>query len=51
MAGLVALGVLVAGLVVAVILYSADHWVLGILLGMSAIPIALIAWVAMKERV
>jgi hypothetical protein len=51
MAGLVALGVLIAGLVVAVILYTADHWVIGILLGMSAIPIALVAWVAMKERV
>lgn len=51
MAGLVALGVLVAGIVVGVWLYHVDHWVLGIMVMMAAIPVALISWIAMKERV
>jgi hypothetical protein len=51
MAGLAALGVLIAGLVVGAWLYSVDHWVIGILVAMSGLPIALITWVTMKERV
>jgi hypothetical protein len=51
MAGLAALGVLIAGLVIGALLYQGDHWVLGILVAMSGLPIALVTWVAMKERV
>ena len=51
MAGLAALGVLIAGLVVGAILYQGDHWVLGILVAMAGLPIALVTWVTMKERV
>jgi hypothetical protein len=51
MAGLAALGVLIAGLVVGAILYQGDHWVLGLLVAMAGLPIALVTWVTMKERV
>ena len=51
MAGLAALGVLIAGLVVGAILYQGDHWILGLLIAMAGLPIALITWVTMKERV
>jgi hypothetical protein len=51
MAGLAALGVLIAGLVVGALLYQVDHWVLGILVAMAGLPVALITWVTMKERV
>jgi hypothetical protein len=51
MAGLAALGVLIAGLVVGAILYQGDHWILGLMVAMAGLPIALITWVTMKERV
>jgi hypothetical protein len=51
MAGLAALGVLIAGLVIGAILYQGDHWILGILVAMAGLPVALITWVTMKERV
>jgi hypothetical protein len=51
MAGLAAVGVLIAGLVVGAILYQGDHWVLGLLIAMAGLPIALVTWIAMKERV
>jgi hypothetical protein len=51
MAGLTALGVLIAGLLIGAWLYHVDHWVLGIMVAMAGIPVSLIAWVAMKERV
>jgi hypothetical protein len=51
MAGLAALGVLIAGLVVGGILYQGDHWILGILVAMAGLPVALVTWVAMKDRV
>jgi hypothetical protein len=51
MAGLAALGVLIAGLLVGAWLYSVDHWVIGIMVAMAGLPVALITWVAMKERV
>jgi hypothetical protein len=51
MAGLAALGVLIGGLVIGAWLYHVDHWVLGILVAMAGLPVALITWVAMKERV
>ena len=51
MSVLAAIGVLVAGFVAGVILYSADHWVIGIMVMMAAIPVALVTWVTMNERV
>ena len=51
MSALAALGVLVGGFGAGVILYSVDHWVIGIIVMMSAIPVALVTWVTMKERV
>ena len=51
MSVLAAIGVLVAGFVAGVILYSADHWIIGIMVMMSAIPVALVTWVTMNERV
>jgi hypothetical protein len=51
MAGLAALGVLIAGLVIGAILYQGDHWILGLMVAMAGLPIALITWVTMKERV
>jgi hypothetical protein len=51
MAGLAALGVLIGGLVIGAWLYNVDHWILGIMVAMAGIPVALITWVAMKERV
>jgi hypothetical protein len=51
MAGFAALGVLIAGLVVGAILYQGDHWVLGLLIAMAGLPIALVTWITMKERV
>ena len=42
MAGLAALGVLIAGLVVGAILYQGDHWVLGLLIAMAGLPVALV---------
>lgn len=51
MAGLAALGVVIAGLVAGAILYHVDHWVLGIMVAMAGLPIALVTWVTMKERV
>ena len=48
---LAALGVLIAGLVVGAWLYHVDHWVLGIMVAMAGLPVALITWIAMKERV
>ena len=51
MSALVAVGVLVAGFVAGVILYSADHWMIGIIVMMAAIPVALVTWVTMNERI
>ena len=50
MAALAAFGVLVGGVVAGVILYSVDHWFIGIIVMMSAIPVALVTWVTMNER-
>lgn len=50
MSVLAAFGILVAGLVAGVILYSADHWIIGIMVMMAAIPVALVTWVTMNER-
>jgi hypothetical protein len=51
MSALVALGVLVAGFIAGVILYQSDHWVIGIVVMLSAVPIALVSWVKMNERI
>ena len=51
MSALVALGVLIAGFVAGVILYQSDHWVIGIVVMLSAVPIALVSWVKMNERI
>jgi len=51
MSVLAAIGVLIAGFVAGVILYSVDHWVIGIMVMMAAIPVALVTWVTMNERV
>ena len=51
MSALAAVGVLVGGFVAGVILYSADHWMIGIIVMMAAIPVALVSWVKMNERI
>jgi hypothetical protein len=51
MSALVAIGVLVAGFIAGVILYQTDHWVIGIVVMLAAVPIALVAWVKMNERI
>jgi hypothetical protein len=51
MSALVAIGVLIAGFVAGVILYQTDHWVIGIIVMLSAVPIALVSWVKMNERI
>jgi hypothetical protein len=51
MSALVAIGVLVAGFVAGVILYQTDHWVIGIVVMLAAVPVALVAWVKMNERI
>lgn len=43
---LLAVGVLLAGLVVGALVMATGHAMLGMLLGLSAVPIALIVWVA-----
>jgi hypothetical protein len=51
MSALVAIGVLVAGFVAGVILYQTVHWVIGIIVMLAAVPVALVAWVKMNERI
>ena len=51
MSALAAVGVLVGGFVAGVILYSADNWIIGIIEMMAAIPVALVTWVTMNERI
>ena len=51
MAGLAALGVLIGGLVIGAWLYHVDHWFLGIMVAFAGLPIALVTWVKMNERV
>jgi hypothetical protein len=51
MAGLAALGVLIGGIVIGGWLYHVDHWVLGIFVLLGALPIALVTWMTMNERV
>jgi len=51
MSALVAIGILVAGFVAGVILYQTDHWVIGIIVMLAAVPVALVAWVKMNERI
>jgi len=48
---LAALGVLVAGFVAGVILYTADHWVIGMMVMLAAVPVALVTWITMNDRV
>jgi hypothetical protein len=51
MSALVAIGVLIAGFIAGVILYQSDHWVIGIVVMLAAVPIALVSWVKMNERI
>lgn len=43
-------GVLVAGFVVGVALMAGNHPMLGMVLGLSAVPIALVVWVVSGDR-
>jgi len=47
---LLAFGVLVAGLIVGAVLMAIGRPMLGMLLGFSAVPIALVVWVTAGER-
>ena len=51
MAGLAALGVLIAGILVGAWLYHVDHWFIGIMVLLGSLPVALVVWISMKERV
>jgi hypothetical protein len=46
-----AIGVLILAFVAGVILYSAGHWVIGMVVILAAVPIALVAWIAANDRV
>jgi hypothetical protein len=48
---LTAIGVLVLGFIAGVILYSTGHWVIGIIVLLSAVPVALVAWIQAADRV
>jgi hypothetical protein len=48
---LTAIGILIAGFVAGVILYQTDHWVIGIIVMLAAVPVALVAWVAANDSV
>ena len=50
MPALAAIATLIAGFLVAVILISADHVIIGMALGFAAIPLALVAWVMVGDR-
>jgi len=50
MAGLAALGVLIAGVVVSGLLYQTDHWFIGMMVLLGSLPVALVVWVTAKER-
>lgn len=47
---LLAFGVLLAGLVVGAVMMAIDRPMLGMLLGFSAVPIALVVWMTAGER-
>jgi hypothetical protein len=51
MAGLAALGVLIAGVVIGAWLYHVDHWVLGIMVLLAGFRSRLSPGSRMKERV
>ena len=46
-----AIGILIAGFIAGVILYQTDHWVIGIIVMLSAVPVALVAWITANDRV
>ena len=50
MPALAAIGTLIAGFVVAAILMTAGHTIIGVALGFAAIPLALVAWVMVADR-
>jgi hypothetical protein len=50
MAGLAALGVLVAGVVVSAVLFGVGHWFIGMMVLLGSLPVALVVWVTAKER-
>lgn len=47
---LLAVGVLLAGLVVGAVVMGAGHPMVGLLLGFAAVPVALVVWVAAGDR-
>jgi len=51
MPALTAFGVLIAAFIVGVILYGAGHWVIGMAVILAAVPIALVSWIKMSERI
>jgi hypothetical protein len=51
MPALVALGVLIAAFIVGAILYNGDHWIIGLAVVLAAVPIALVTWIKMNDRV
>jgi uncharacterized membrane protein YccC len=46
-----AIGVLIAGFVGGVILYTVGHWIIGIIVMLAAVPVALVAWITANDRV
>jgi predicted permease len=48
---LVAVGTLVVGFIAAVILFSTDHTLIGVVVALAAVPCALVAWVMAGDRV
>ena len=47
---LTAIGILIVGVVGGAVLYSADHWVIGMMVMLAAVPVALVAWIAANDR-
>jgi hypothetical protein len=47
---LVALGTLVAAVIVGVALMVGDHTLIGLVVLLAGLPLALVAWIALSER-
>jgi len=47
---LAALGTVIAGFIVGGALAASGHWVLGMAIGLAAVPVALVVWVMAGDR-
>jgi hypothetical protein len=50
MPALIAVGTVIAGFVVGALLIAVDHVFIGVVVGLSAIPVAFVAWIMAGDR-